>query len=624
MSVLETGTVLKERYSVTRLISEKPRSRIYAGKDRLQEDRKVIIKEVEFGDFSPDDLRVRVELFSATIDSLIQYDHPNLSKVFEQFEHEGRYYVIMERVDGLTMDKLIQMSVKELPESQVIDWMTQVADALLYLHDRPTPFIFDVLDPTHIIIDEAGQLKLINYGLDRFSDPASDPKPFSGHIDEIAQEMARFGETLYFFLTRQPCKAEEMQWASYPEHISPGVQKVLKRCFIPQAERTYANFEALRADLKKALLPPEEAPEPGEVVIPTRPPTAFGKFMEFIRLQILFPLFSQNIFLFIGEILLVVLIGTGLYLWTHPGLLYFKRGPQAYVICNDKELWTIDRKSHQVLSRQVLEHRLGDVLSDGKGSTVYYSLPQLSQVMAMDTLRHQVFTPIRVDRDPGHLFWQEPDRTLMVIGSKTCNVAMINIAKKRMYRLLAVSKDPRDGIPVVKGSMVAVANTGNDTVMLLDPNRREVMQVFKLDGGPRALAVNDKTSMLYVALQDLNRVVEINLVKMAPGRPLVALGGTRPVALHLERDPKGDKLYVLNSLSDNIGVIDIKTGNLNDTIPVGRRPAAWAAAPERETSRLLWVADFGGDTITLVDMGIDQTRGEIKVGRNPSAICLTP
>ena len=90
--------------------------------------------------------------------------------------------------------------------------------------------------------------------------------------------------------------------------------------------------------------------------------------------------------------------------------------------------------------------------------------------------------------------------------------------------------------------------------------------------------------------------------------------GRTPTAIAI--DPKGRKVYVANSASDTVSVIDItqdNNGNVKNkviaTIRVGNNPSAVAAS-----ANLVFVANTGGRTVSVIDPNTNTVVGNIPVG----------
>ncbi len=88
-------------------------------------------------------------------------DHPNICAIHEVSEEEGRSFIVMQYVDGETLD--MRMKRKPLDMSESLSIAAQVADALAEAHAHG--IIHRDIKPSNIIITPRGQAKVMDFGL---------------------------------------------------------------------------------------------------------------------------------------------------------------------------------------------------------------------------------------------------------------------------------------------------------------------------------------------------------------------------------------------------------------------------------------------------------------------------
>ncbi|KAJ3017585.1 UNVERIFIED_CONTAM: Receptor-interacting serine/threonine-protein kinase 4 [Siphonaria sp. JEL0065] len=94
--------------------------------------------------------------------------HPHIVTLWgvsEDPEEHGTMVLVMERMDGTVLDRIV--GSPELPYTQRIMWMEQTAEAFKYLHGLSRPLIHKDLKPDNILIDNAGNARVSDFGLAR-------------------------------------------------------------------------------------------------------------------------------------------------------------------------------------------------------------------------------------------------------------------------------------------------------------------------------------------------------------------------------------------------------------------------------------------------------------------------
>ncbi len=145
---------------------------------------------------------------------------------------------------------------------------------------------------------------------------------------------------------------------------------------------------------------------------------------------------------------------------------------------------------------------------------------------------------------------------------------------------------------------------------------------------PLAIAVLHDGSKVYVAAERDDCVYVLNAGE--PIKPTVTATvptGARPVSLLLSRNQK--QLFVANSLSDTISIINTQTDTVVNTILLrpaaardlaGATPTALALSPDEKT---LYVTLGDMNAVAVVDLGKSEVSGYISTGWYPSAIAVS-
>jgi serine/threonine protein kinase len=168
-------------------------------------------------------------LFLREVRAIAQAVHPNIVTAFDANQVNGRYYLVLEYVNGPNLDQLVR-DTGPLPVGQACDFVRQVADGLQ--HAFRLGMVHRDIKPANLLLQRGsadergtyGQVKISDFGLARLGDDLTDVpdtlltknNTVMGTPDYIAPEQARdvhrtdirsdlysLGCTFYFLLTGQ-------------------------------------------------------------------------------------------------------------------------------------------------------------------------------------------------------------------------------------------------------------------------------------------------------------------------------------------------------------------------------------------------------------------------------------
>jgi len=157
---LSEGEVLDNRYRILRPLGEGGMGAAYLVEDQRL-GRKCVAKVSALHDTA------HREQFEQEARMLAALSHPNLPEVYDYFFAGGRPYLVMQYIEGATLDRLKEDRASPFEATQVLGWANDLLAALSYLHSREPPLIHRDIKPSNVCITPEGKAVLLDFGIAR-------------------------------------------------------------------------------------------------------------------------------------------------------------------------------------------------------------------------------------------------------------------------------------------------------------------------------------------------------------------------------------------------------------------------------------------------------------------------
>lgn len=266
--------VLKDRWEVVDRLGQGGMGTVYMARDLnlstlSQQKKSAVVKELRDDFIRGEDKEKAREFFMREVNVLADLDHKNIVRVLDQFSEKGRYYLVMEYVQGQNLHEMMTKRQEPFDEEMIIEWAAQICDVLTYLHTHDPPVIYRDLKPSNIMINTNDQVKLIDFGIARpfqesednthvVSQGYSPPEQYWGAADPRSDVYA-LGATIQFLLTGQDPLALT---TSSPQALNPNasdhITEIVERATHQDPE---SRFQCA-ADMKDALIYRPEVVQP--------------------------------------------------------------------------------------------------------------------------------------------------------------------------------------------------------------------------------------------------------------------------------------------------------------------------------------------------------------------------
>lgn len=171
------------RYRIEALLGKGGMGEVYRATD-TELGRQVALKIIAD---KPDE--AAVARFRREAQAASRLHHPHVATVFDVGVHEGSPYLVMELLDGGPLRRFV--GEKSVAVAERLGWLLDVASALEAAHEAG--LVHRDVKPDNVIVTEAGQAKLVDFGIAR---PAPSPVDPSAPTAPVGPPLTRDGTVI--------------------------------------------------------------------------------------------------------------------------------------------------------------------------------------------------------------------------------------------------------------------------------------------------------------------------------------------------------------------------------------------------------------------------------------------
>ena len=258
------------KYEVVGLLGKGGMGVVYKANDPLL-GRSVAIKMMTTLDYvdNPDLL----QRFYREAQSTGNLHHRNIVTVYELGDHEGSPYLVMEYLEGETLDAVIQ-SNRSLPLLDQINFILEVCDGLTYAHQRGV--VHRDIKPGNIMVLKDSGVKIVDFGIAHIGNrtvtrtgqllgslPYMSPEQISGKQVDARTDIFSLGVVFHQLLTSHlPFEGETpaatllkimherpRPVADYDPSFPSEIDEIILRALAKDREERYSSAQDLAFDL---------------------------------------------------------------------------------------------------------------------------------------------------------------------------------------------------------------------------------------------------------------------------------------------------------------------------------------------------------------------------------------
>ena len=243
------GSMVADRYRVVSLLGRGGMGEVY-GADDLKLGQRVALKFLPTNRGKSTSWR---DQFYAEVRMARQVSHPNVCRVYDVGESDGRLFLSMEFVDGEDLASLLRR-IGRLPDDKAVEVAQQLCAGLAAAHHSGV--LHRDLKPSNVMIDGKGRARITDFGLaiaaseaDQQTSPAGTPgylapELLAGAAPSIQSDLYALGLVLYELFTgkkafdassltefhRKQTETNPTPPSSVVKNFDPVVERAILRC----------------------------------------------------------------------------------------------------------------------------------------------------------------------------------------------------------------------------------------------------------------------------------------------------------------------------------------------------------------------------------------------------------
>ncbi|MGD2086842.1 MAG: protein kinase [Candidatus Aminicenantes bacterium] len=268
--------VIKDRFKIIKKLGKGGMGEVLLAED-VKLGRKVAIKSILRTSLTDTTSKIR---FLREAQTASQLDHTNICTIYEIYEEDERDYIVMQYIDGVTLDQII--GVKKLSVDKIVDISIQVCNGMIEAHNKE--IIHRDIKPSNIMIDNKGVVTILDFGLAKFTSESAVKKDgmvdsdltqkgfVMGTVAYISPEQAKgkpldkrtdifsFGVVLYEMIeARNPFRVEEQietlynvlnKKVEFTRDIPEEFKEIIKKALEKDRDDRYQDFASLKEELQ--------------------------------------------------------------------------------------------------------------------------------------------------------------------------------------------------------------------------------------------------------------------------------------------------------------------------------------------------------------------------------------
>jgi YVTN family beta-propeller protein len=291
------------------------------------------------------------------------------------------------------------------------------------------------------------------------------------------------------------------------------------------------------------------------------------------------------------------------------------------------DVTVVDAETHRVIGSIETGTTPHGLVGSPDGRRIYITGETDDDVVAIDTTTSQVLWKTPVGEQPNEPALTADGRHLYVPIRMSDVADVVDTTTGKRINSITIGRVPHNAYPSADGKWIYVTSRGDRKITIIDPATQQVAGEVPLGGEPRPVSFTRDNTRAYSTITGLHgfvvadmqqrKVIERVELPKADLPEISVAGYTDTHGVALTKDDK--QFWVTDVFGNGVTAFSVPEHKVLTRVPVGLAPNWMTWSPDGE---LLYVSNSGSNDVSVIDIKLRREVVRIPVGSSPKRLLV--
>ena len=252
------------------------------------------------------------------------------------------------------------------------------------------------------------------------------------------------------------------------------------------------------------------------------------------------------------------------------------------------------------------------------GSVIYVAVSGEDSIAVIDPTTLKVLRKFGSGPDP-ETFAVHPNGNLYISNEENAKASVFNPKSGKLIAEIKVGIEPEGVAIAPDGTRAIVTSESTNMLHVIAIPEHKIVANILVGARPRAVSFSADSKIAYATSEISGEVKKVDVASgKIIGRAPLADDKAKPKDILPSRD--GKRLFVAGGRANRVFVLDERTLDILNQIPVGKR--VWGLALTRDGKRL-YTTDGASNQVSVIDTDANKVVATIPVGEMPWGVVIS-